>query len=143
MLLKIKKVSPDAKLPAFAHSDDAGMDLYSNENLEIQPLKKVNVKTGIIMEIPDGYAGLIWDKGGTANKSIHTLAGVIDAGYRGEVIVLLFNLSNQLYKIKKGQKIAQMLIQKIARPEIKEVSNDNEIQNSSRGDGKFGSTGLF
>ena len=143
MLLKIKKISPDAKLPSFAHSDDAGMDLYSNDDLEIQPREKVNIKTGIIMEIPKGYAGLIWDKGGIANKSIHTLAGVVDAGYRGEIIVLLINLSDEIYEIKKGQKIAQMLIQKIERPEIKEVLSDNKIQDSSRGDGKFGSTGLF
>ncbi|MCK5459539.1 dUTP diphosphatase [Candidatus Parcubacteria bacterium] len=143
MLLKIKKISPDAKLPTFAHSDDAGMDLYSSEDLEIQPRKKVNIKTGVIMEIPKGYAGLIWDKGGIANRSIHTLAGVVDAGYRGEVIVLMINLSNETYKIKKGQKIAQMLIQKIERPEIKEVLTDDKMQESLRGSGKFGSTGLF
>ena len=143
MLLKIKKISPDAKLPSFAHSDDAGMDLYSNENLEIQPREKVNIKTGIIMEIPKGYSGLIWDKGGIANKSIHALAGVVDAGYRGEIIILLINLSNKTYKIKSWQKIAQILIQKIERPEIKEVLNDNKIQDSDRGNGKFGSTGLF
>ncbi|MEA2065019.1 MAG: dUTP diphosphatase [Patescibacteria group bacterium] len=143
MLLKIKKIFPDAKLPNYAHNDDAGMDLYSNENLEIQPQKKINVKTGIIMEIPDGYAGLIWDKSGIANELIHTLAGVVDVGYRGEIIVLLINLSNETYKIKKGQKIAQILIQKIERPEIKEISSDNKMQNSARGDGKFGSTGMF
>lgn len=143
MLLKIKKLSPISKLPSFAHSDDAGLDLFSNENLEIQPREKANIKTGIIMEIPNGYAGLIWDKGGVANKSIHTLAGVVDAGYRGEIIILLINLSDEIYEIKKGQKIAQMLIQKIEHPEIKEVLSNDEIQESERGDGKFGSTGMF
>ncbi len=140
MQLNIKKISSDAKLPNYAHADDAGMDLYSNEKLKIKKGEIKKVKTGFALEIPEGYAGLVWDKSGIATKGIKTLAGVIDSGYRGEVVIVLTNLSDSVYRIEKGQKIAQMLMQKIERFNIREVENLNK---TSRGDGKFGSTGIF
>lgn len=140
MILNIKKINPSAKLPCFAHNDDAGMDLFALEETVLQPGEKKNISTGIATEIPEGYVGLIWDKGGMANKCLHTIAGVIDAGYRGDITILIINFSDKPLVIKKGQKFAQMLIQKIERPEIIEVS---ELSATEREDGKFGSTGKF
>lgn len=140
MQLKIKKLHPEAKLPGFAHTDDAGMDLFALEKTILQPGVKKNISTGIAAEIPEGYVGLIWDKGGMANQGLHTIAGVIDAGYRGDITILIINFSDKPLVIEKGQKFAQMLIQKIERPEILEVS---ELSNTIRETGKFGSTGKF
>ena len=93
------------------------------------------------MELPEGFVALVWDKSGLALKNgIKTMAGVIDSGYRGEIGIVLANLSGRDYKIEKGQKIAQMLVQKAERAEIEEVKNLNE---TPRGAGGFGSTGLF
>ena len=93
------------------------------------------------MELPEGFVGLVWDKSGLAIKNgIKTMAGVIDSGYRGEIGIVLANLSDQDFKIEKGQKIAQMLIQKVEWAEIEEVK---ELSKTKRGDGGFGSTGLF
>ncbi|MFH0853991.1 MAG: dUTP diphosphatase [bacterium] len=140
MILKIKKLNPYAKIPYFAHNDDGGMDLFAIEEIHLAPGEKNNIATGIAVEIPEGYAGLIWDKGSMANQCLHTIAGVIDAGYRGEVIILIINLSKEFITIKKGQKIAQMLIQKIEQPEIIETF---ELSDTARQDNKFGSTGKF
>jgi len=136
----VKKLSPGAKIPTFAMEDDAGMDLYSAGNAVLKPGERIICKTGIAVKIPKGYVGLIWDKSGIAASSgIKTMAGVIDSGYRGEVGVVLVNLSSKEYKINKGDKIAQMLIQKIKRPIIKEVRN---LDNTSREKKGFGSTGI-
>lgn len=116
------------------------MDLFALEETILQPGEKKNIPTGIVAEIPEGYVGLIWDKGGMANQRLHTIAGVIDAGYRGDITILIINFSDKPLVIKKGQKFAQMLIQKIERPEIIEVS---ELSATEREDGKFGSTGKY
>ena len=138
--IKIKKLNPEAILPNYAHSGDAGMDIYSVENITIAPGKRALVSTGITTEIPEGYVALIWDKSGLAAKSgIKTMAGVIDCHYRGEWKIVLFNTSENNYEVKKGEKIAQALIQPVASPEIEEVS---ELSDTSRGEGSFGSTGL-
>jgi len=140
MIIKIKKLSEDAIIPCYAHDDDAGMDVFSNEDVLIGPKKRVLIKTGISVEFPRGYSALVWDKSGIAvNKGLTKIAGVIDSGYRGEWKIALFNLGEEAVKIKKGEKIAQVLFQKIERPEIVE---SNELENSSRGQGGFGSTGL-
>lgn len=140
MKIAVKKLDKDAKVPAYAHPGDAGMDLFALENIVIQPGTRASVKTGIAMAIPEGYAGLIWDKSGIASKNgIKTMAGVIDSGYRGEIKIVLANLSREVYGIKKGDKIAQMLIQKVKRAEIIEAE---ELDETMRGEGGFGSTGL-
>lgn len=90
------------------------------------------------MEIPDGYVGLIWDKSSVGSKGIKTLGGVVDAGYRGEVNVVVHNLNTMPYTFLHGNKVAQMLIQKVELLEVKEVDTLND---SSRGVGGFGSTG--
>ncbi|MDZ4385194.1 MAG: dUTP diphosphatase, partial [Candidatus Moranbacteria bacterium] len=118
MKILIKKLEAGAKIPQYAIAGDAGMDLFSLEDLELRSMEKAVCRTGIAMQIPAGYAGLIWDKSGIAIKSgIKILGGVIDSGYRGEVKIGLINLSQEIYKINKGDKIAQMLIQKVESPE--------------------------
>ncbi len=140
MNISVKKLNPDAKIPVFAHPGDAGMDLFSVEDLILKPGDRHSVATGLAIKIPDGYVGLIWDKGGPSHKyGIKTLGGVGDSGYRGEYLVGLVNLSQENFEIQKGQKIAQLLIQKVERPTIEEVE---ELEESTRGDGRFGSTGL-
>jgi dUTP pyrophosphatase len=140
MTIKIKKLHPEATPPRYAHPGDAGMDFYSNETITIQPNERKLIPTGISMAIPEGFVGLFWDKSGLASKhGLKTMAGVIDAGYRGEVKILLHNLSNEPYLIEKGNKIAQMLIQPVEQKQIKEVE---DLDDTSRGDGGFGSTGL-
>jgi len=139
MDLKVKKLHPDAIVPKFANHADAGMDLYSIEDCAINPGEVHKVKTGIAMELPEGYVSLIWDKSGLATKySIKTIGGVIDAGYRGEYIVGLINLGKEAYQLKKGDKVSQLLIQRIERPNIELVE---ELSNSERGANGFGSTG--
>jgi dUTP pyrophosphatase len=140
MKIKIKKLNQDAIIPKYAHNGDAGLDLYSVENLILKPKNRIAVKTGISIKLPKGYVGLIWDKSGVAIKSgIKTMAGVMDSGYRGEYKIVLVNLSSKNFEIKKAQKIAQLLIQKIENPQIEIVK---ELSKTSRGSGGFGSTGL-
>ncbi len=137
--IQIKKINAEAKIPAFAMEGDAGMDLCSIENVILKPDERISCRTGIAIKIPEGYAGLVWDKSGIAlNNGIKTMAGVIDSGYRGEVKVVLINLSQKEYRINKGDKIAQILIQKVEQPTIEEVK---KLNNTSRGEGGFGSTG--
>ena len=138
--VKIKKIDGDAKIPSYAHGGDAGMDIYSAENLTVKAGEHAKVRTGIAMEIPDGFVGLVWDKSGISmNYGLKTLGGVIDSGYRGEVVIGVVNLSKEDYVVEKGNKIAQILIQKVESPEIKEVE---ELSNSERGEKGFGSTGV-
>jgi dUTP pyrophosphatase len=139
MELKIKKLHPHASLPSYAHAGDAGFDLFSIESVVIPASMRVLVRAGIAMEIPTGYVGLVWDKSGLSNNhGLKTLGGVIDAGYRGEIKVGLVNVSNEDYTITAGDKIAQMLIQKVEHAEIKEVT---ELSDTERGHDGFGSTG--
>jgi dUTP pyrophosphatase len=140
MKLKIQRINTAAKLPIRAYKHDAGYDLYSAEEITLKPGERAAVKTGIKMAIPAGCAGLVWDKGGVANAGIHCLAGVVDAGFRGEVTVHLVNLSDKIHEIKPGQKIAQMLIQKTEFPGIEEGEITDETE---RGTGRFGSSGIF
>ena len=140
MVIKIKKLTEQSISPKFANPGDAGMDLYSNENVNLQPNERKLISTGISMAIPKGYVGLIWDKSGLASKhGLKTMAGVIDSGYRGEIKILIHNLSDETYVVEAGKKIAQMLIQPIEQREIIEV---NDLEETNRGEGGFGSTGL-
>jgi dUTP pyrophosphatase len=138
--LKIQRVSRTAKLPTRARQGDAGLDLYSDDNYTLFPGDITGIKTGIKMRIPEGYVGLIWDKSGLAKQGIHAVGGVIDSGYRGEIIVLAKNLSNDIFNISKGQKIAQILIQKIETPVIVEDEINDETERGANG---FGSSGIF
>lgn len=140
MHLLIKKLHPDAIIPKFALPGDAALDIYSNETIILQAGQKATVKTGIAFAIPKDHVGLVWDKSGMASKfHLHTLAGVIDENYRGELHIVIANFGENPYTIEKGKKIAQLLIQPIVHPEIKEVE---ELDATVRGEGAFGSTGL-
>jgi len=139
-MIKIKRIDKSVNLPSYAHEGDAGMDLYSAEELVLKPGERRTVKTGIKMAIPKGYVGLVWDKSGIAsNHGIKTMAGVVDSGYRGEVCVVLKNLGDNDFKIEKNSKIAQMLIQPVESRKIVEVK---ELDETARGAGAWGSTGL-
>lgn len=141
MMIRIKKIHSDATLPVYAHAGDAGMDLFAAEDCALQAGERAAVGTGIAMQIPEEFVGLIWDKSGRAlNEGLKTLAGVVDAGYRGEVKVGLVNLGRESIHIKKHQKIAQMLIQPVISPTLTEV--EELEQDTSRGANGFGSTGL-
>lgn len=139
MELNILKLKEGAKIPTFAHQGDAGADLYAVEETTITPNSRGLVPTGIAMEIPEGHVGLVWDKSGLAVKAgITTLAGVIDAGYRGEISIAIFNTTSELYVFHMGDKVAQILIQKIEHPTFIQV---DALTDTSRSDGGFGSTG--
>ena len=139
MQLNIKKLHPDAKLPSYAQPSDAGMDLYALETTVVSAHNVARVRTGIAMEIPDGYVGLCWDKSGLSmNHQLKVLGGVIDAGFRGELILGIYNLGDSDYTFEKHHKVMQMLVQKIEDMEILEVT---ELSDSARGAGGFGSTG--
>ncbi len=139
LTVKVKKLDPEAIMPSYAHSGDAGLDIFSNENVTLVPGQATKVKTGVAFEIPDGFVGLMWDKSGLSmNHSIKSLGGVIDSGYRGEITCGFINLGKENYTIERGNKVNQMLIQKIERVEIVET---DELSNTSRGVGGFGSTG--
>ena len=137
--LKIKKLKDSAKIPSYAHPGDGAFDLYAAETVIIKSHERVQIPTGLAIEIPDGYAGLIWDKSGLSHKhGLKTLGGVVDAGYRGEVLVGMINLGNDSYTVEAGHKVAQMLIQAREHAEFEVV---DELSDSSRGTGGFGSTG--
>lgn len=140
MKLKIKRLDKELELPNFAHEHDAAMDLRASHSEVLKPGEKKIVKTGIQMAIPKGYAGLIWDRSGLAAKSsIHTMAGVIDAGYRGELGVVMINLGKEEFQVEKGMRIAQLIIHPILNMQVTEVE---DLDETSRGEGGFGSTGL-
>lgn len=138
MQIKFKKIHSEAKLPRYALHGDAGMDLFSIENKSIRPGQITEVRTGIEIELPAGTAGLVWDKGSTAHHGLKTMGGVFDENYRGELIIIVTNLGKEIYSVETGDKIAQLLIQKIEYPEIVEAQ---ELSKTNRGKGRLGSTG--
>ena len=139
MILKVKKLNKDAKLPTHGHAGDAGMDFYAAEEVVFPAGKQMRVPTGVAIEIPEGHVGLVWDKSSISfNMGLKIMGGVIDSGYRGEIIMCLINTSDKEVIIEKGRKIAQMIIQKFEHCEILEVS---EVTDSARGQGREGSTG--
>lgn len=126
--------------PHYAHEGDAGFDLRASEELTIPAGGRVMTPTGLRLAIPDGYVGLVWDRSGLAAKhGIHCLAGVIDSGYRGEVKVVLQNLGDKPFVVERGMRIAQMLIQPVAGANLTRVES---LEETARGEGGFGSTGL-
>ncbi len=140
MELRVRRIHPEAKLPSYGHKGDAGLDLFSSADYVLQAGEVKAILTGIKVAIPRGHVGLIWDKSGISLRGVHKLAGVVDAGYRGEVQVVMINLGNEPYEIKKGMKIAQMLIQPISEVKVVETEDLDETQ---RGEDGFGSTGLY
>lgn len=142
MTLGFKRIHPDATLPAYAHASDAGMDVRSVEDLTIPAGRRALVHTGLVMELPLGYEAQVRPRSGLALKhgiTVLNTPGTIDAGYRGEVGVILANFGDADFVVKKGDKIAQIVIAPVTQPEIVEVADVNE---TDRGAGGFGSTGV-
>lgn len=140
MELRVKRIHPEAKLPVYGHPGDAGLDLFSVVDRELRPGEVFAVPTGIQVAVPAGHVGLVWDKSGISLQGVHRLAGVVDSGYRGEVQVVMINLGAAPFAVKKGMKIAQMLVQPVAAVSVIECE---ALDGTSRGEGGFGSTGLY
>lgn len=140
MELKVKRIHPEAKLPVYGHPGDAGLDLFAVADDVIPPGETRAVPTGLQVAIAPGHVGLVWDKSGLSLRGVHRLAGVVDAGYRGEVRVVCVNLGREPFAVAKGMKIAQLLIQPVLSVRVVEAG---ELDETSRGEGGFGSTGLY
>jgi dUTP pyrophosphatase len=132
------QLQPGARLPERAHPSDAGADLFSNEHCEIYPGEQKLVDTGVAVKIPRGFAGFIYNRSSQGKRGItipHSV-GVIDADYRGNLKVLLKNISEDPYVITVGDRIAQLVVQRVELPTFRDAWNDTQ-----RGTGGFGSTG--
>lgn len=139
MKLCIKKLDPRAIIPSYALAHDAGLDLYALEDTVIPAQGRAIVRTGVAMAIPQGFVGLVWDRSGLSAKAgLHRMAGVIDAGYRGEIKIVLLNTTAEDYRIAAGDKAAQLLIQPVAHAEVFETET---LPDSERGERGFGTTG--
>jgi dUTP pyrophosphatase len=141
MKLKVKKLHPDAIIPSYAHPGDAGLDLFSVEETSIAPGDSKMVKTGISIELPEGTEGQVRPRSGLALKHQITLLnspGTIDEGYRGEVGIIIINHGREDFAVTKEMKLAQLLIKPVLRVEIEEI---DELSDTARGAGGFGSTG--
>lgn len=136
--IKIQKLSDQAIAPTRAHESDAGLDLYCLEEVRLEPGCGKIVSTGIAVEIWEGFVGLIQDRSSMAKRGIKTAGGVIDAGYRGELKVSLWNIGREPFVSQPGDRIAQLLILPIATPQPEIVEN---LEVSTRDSGGFGSTG--
>ncbi len=135
----IKKLGSDTKSPSYAHEGDAGADLYSAEDKKIEAGEISKVRIGLSIAIPDGFVGIVMDKSGIALKGIHSIAGVVDSSFRGELEIVLANLGKSAFEIKKGQKVCQMVIMPVATAKITEAEKLSETKRGKKG---FGSTGL-
>jgi dUTP pyrophosphatase len=137
--VKIKRIK-DVKIPSYAHAGDAGVDLYSAEDYVLNPMERKIISTGIKIATPNGYEAQVRPRSGLAAKhgiSIVNTPGTIDAPYRGEIGIILINLGSEQFKIQKGDKIAQMVFNKIETAEFVEM----ELDETTRNEGGFGSTG--
>lgn len=139
MEIKFKKLNPQAVLPQYAKAGDAGFDLFSCEDFSLKPLERHVFNLGLASEIPENYYVKVSPKSGLAVKAgIDVMAGTIDSSYRGEWGVVLINLGNEPYEFKAGDKLAQGVLLKVEGAEIVETDNLSE---TDRGTGGFGSTG--
>jgi dUTP diphosphatase len=140
--LRIAKLKDEATVPTRAHPGDAGLDLYACEAAHLGPGERWGVGTGVAVEIPDGYAGMVLPRSGIARDhgiALVNAPGLIDAGYRGEVRVLLLNTDPaETFRVEPGERIAQLVVVPVGLPEPLEVE---ALSESSRGDGGFGSSG--
>ena len=136
--MKVKKLVPHAKLPNRAHSTDSGADLFAVERTVLPPHAITNVHTGVAVELPENTSGIIWGKSSVESKGIKAMAGLVDAPYRGELIVCMYNLNDTEFVFEQGQKVAQLVVLPTLYPSFEEVS---ELTDTARGAGGFGSTG--
>ncbi len=142
MKIKILRLAENAKLPKYEHDDDSGMDLYAIAPQTIHPGETALIPTGIAIELPANTEAQVRPRSGLAlNHGITVLntPGTVDAGYRGEIRVILINHGKQPFEIEAGMRIAQMVIVPIIRAEVEEVA---DLSESVRGEGGFGSSGV-
>lgn len=143
MKISVTRLDPDLPLPKYAHEGDAGLDLLSSADVVLAPGERHAVPTGLSIAIPPGYAGFVHARSGRALReglALPNAPGLIDSGYRGELKVLLVNLDpSEKIAIKRGEKIAQLVIQKVEEAELVEV---DELPDTQRGHGGFGSSGV-
>jgi len=141
MKLRIKKLHEDAKIPVYANPGDAGMDLFSITDYELKPGERKLIGTGLAFEIPSGYEMQLRPRSGLALKhgiSLVNTPGTVDSGYRGEVGLIVINHGEEIFKINRGDKIAQAVLNKIEFAELEEVL---DLSISERNSGGFGSSG--
>jgi dUTP pyrophosphatase len=140
--LPVQRLRPDAELPSYAHPGDAGADLRAADDVELPPLGRALVPTGLAIAVPPGHAAFVHPRSGLASRHGVTVAnapGTIDAGYRGEVMVILVNLDPATaYQVKRGDRIAQLVVQPVVTASFSEVA---ELPDTARAAGGFGSTG--
>ena len=142
MTLSFRRIHPDAVMPAYAHASDAGMDVRSVRELVIPPGGRALVPTGLVFNLPAGYEAQVRPRSGLALKAGVTVLnspGTIDAGYRGEIGVILANFGQDDFKVNVGDRIAQLVIAPVLQPVVVETT---EVDSTDRGAGGFGSTGV-
>ncbi len=142
LVVEIRRLDPGLPLPAYAHPGDAGADLYAAAEAELAPGVRATVRTGVAVAIPAGFVGLVHPRSGLAARlgvTVLNAPGTVDAGYRGEIMVILINhdLQNTV-KIARGDRIAQLVVQRVERAVFHEVA---ELDETARGAGGHGSTG--
>ncbi len=143
MIVKFKKLTDTARIPEYAHPTDSGMDIFSDEEITIPAGKRVLVHTGIAIALPEKTEGQVRSKSGLALKfglQVLNSPGTIDTNYRGEICVILLNTSENDYQVEKGQKIAQLVICPFYTCRTQVV---DDLDQTDRADGGFGSTGLM
>ena len=140
--LPVRRLRPDVPLPGYAHPGDAGADLRAADDVELLPLGRAVVPTGLAVAVPEGYAAFVHPRSGLASRHGVTVAnapGTIDAGYRGEIMVALVNLDpTSAYQVKRGDRIAQLVVQPVVAARFTAV---DDLPASPRAAGGFGSTG--
>ena len=136
--IKVKKLAPHAKLPLRAHATDSGADLFALERTVLAPRAITHVHTGVCIELPENTSGIIWGKSSVESKGIKAMAGLIDAPYRGELIVCMYNLNDTEFVFEAGQKVAQLVVLPTLYPNFEEAQT---LSTTARADGGFGSTG--
>lgn len=138
MNIRVKKLAPHAKLPLRAHATDSGADLFALERTVLPARSVTNVHTGVCVELPENVSGVIWGKSSVESKGIKAMAGLIDAPYRGELIVCMYNLNETEFVFEAGQKVAQLVVLPTLYPGFEEAA---ELSDTARAAGGFGSTG--
>jgi dUTP pyrophosphatase len=142
--IHVQRLDPELPLPSYAHPGDAGADLLTTVDVTLAPGERAMVPTGIAIALPEGYVALVHPRSGLAARhglSIVNTPGTVDAGYRGEIKVMLINHDpRELIELRRGDRIAQLVVQRVERARFTEVG---DLPDSSRGDGGYGSTGGF
>lgn len=140
----LQRLDPELPAPAYAHPGDAGLDLVARDDVSLEPGARAAVPTGVAIALPAGYVGLVHPRSGLARKhgiTVLNAPGTVDAGYRGEIQVILVNTDrSEAFTVRRGDRIAQLVVQQVAQADLVEVAT---LPGSDRGDGGFGSTGGF